>query len=130
MHPQPSLMSCQSFKVNEMAERYKQLLKTGMQYQKDCPVLLAASALLLDTQTQHVCAQLKLQSLVSKSISAVNVMLECFDPAGLTVLCHEEYWFRDLTDLAPRNRASYNVRKKSDLLPKKVVHLKREEMIN
>ncbi len=50
MHPQPSLMSCQSFKVNEMAERYKQLLKTGMQYQKDCPVLLAASALLLDTQ--------------------------------------------------------------------------------
>lgn len=79
-----------------MAERYKQLIKTGTQYQTDCPILLAASALLLDTQTQHVFAQLKLESTISKSMSAVCVELECFDPAGSVTLCCEEYWFRDL----------------------------------
>lgn len=80
-----------------MAERYRQLLKNDRQYQIDCPVMLAASALLLDTQTQRVLAQLKMQSIVSTSISAVCVVLECFDPAGSSVLCHEEFWFRDLT---------------------------------
>lgn len=79
-----------------MADRYKQLIKTGAQYQSDCPILLAASALLLDTQTQHVFAQLKLESIICKSISAVCVVLECFDPAGSGTLCCEEYWFRDL----------------------------------
>lgn len=80
-----------------MAERYRQLLKNDRQYQIDCPVMLAASALLLDTQTQRVLAQLKMQSIVSTSITAVCVVLECFDPAGSSVLCHEEFWFRDLT---------------------------------
>lgn len=79
-----------------MAERYKQLLKTGMQYQKDCPVLLSAAALLLDMQTQHVFAQLKLQSSIRETISAVCVALECYDPSGSTVTCHEEFWYRDL----------------------------------
>lgn len=80
-----------------MAERYRQLLKNDRQYQIDCPVMLAASALLLDTQTQRVLAQLKMQSIVSTSITAVCVVLECFDPAGSSVLCHEEFWFQDLT---------------------------------
>jgi tetratricopeptide (TPR) repeat protein len=79
-----------------MAERYKQLIKTGTQYQTNSPVILVASALLLDTYTQHVLAQLKLESITSKPIVAVSVVLECFDPAGSTVLCREEFWYRDL----------------------------------
>lgn len=58
--------------------------------------MIAASALLLDTQTQHVFAQLKIQSVVSKPIDAVCVEVEGFDPAGSSVLCNERFWFRDL----------------------------------
>ena len=66
-----------------MAERYKRLfLATENIYSKGSPVIILASALLKDTQTGNVLAQLKMKSISDKPIKAVSVNVFLLDTSG------------------------------------------------
>lgn len=66
-----------------MAERYTRLYAlTENLYQSGAPVMIAAGALLKDTQSGRVLAQLKLQSLSDKPIKAVKVNITPLDVVG------------------------------------------------
>lgn len=66
-----------------MAERYTRLFSlTENLYQSGAPLLVAAGALLKDTQTGRVLAQLKFQSLSDKPIKAVKVNITPLDVVG------------------------------------------------
>lgn len=66
-----------------MSERYSRLFSLPKNlYTEGSPVVIAAGALLKDNQTGRIIAQLKLQSISSKTIKAVKVKLALFDTAG------------------------------------------------
>lgn len=76
-----------------MADRYQRLFSLPKNiYAPGAPVMIAAGALLKDTQTGRVLAQLKLQCVSKKSIKAVKVLVSPLDtvnkPLGGDVL-HE-----------------------------------------
>lgn len=81
-----------------MAERYTKLFAlTENLYQSCSPVLLAAGALLKDTQTGRVLAQLKLQSLSDKPIKAAKVYITPIDVVGNELGEAVEHQYLDLT---------------------------------
>ena len=71
-----------------MAERYSRLwsLPEGL-YAQGAPLVIAAGALLRDSQTGQTLAQLKLRSISDKTISSVRVLVVGQDNIGME-LCH------------------------------------------
>lgn len=66
-----------------MAERYISLFKLSENlYAEGSPVLIAAGALLKDTQTNQILAQLKFQSVSKAKILALTAEFTCYDTAG------------------------------------------------
>ncbi len=79
-----------------MAERYSRLwsLPEGL-YAQGAPLVIAAGALLRDSQTGQTLAQLKLRSISPKTISSVRALIVGQDNIG-TELCREEHLYADL----------------------------------
>lgn len=81
-----------------MAERYQRCFTLPVNlYAPGAPVLIAAGALLLDTQTNGVLAQLKLQNLGAKPIKSVKVAVSPLDPAGRALGEPVAYQYLDLS---------------------------------
>ncbi len=81
-----------------MAERYQRCSTLPVNlYAPGAPVLVAAGALLLDTQTGGVLAQLKLQNLGAKPVKSVKVAVSPLDPAGRALGEPVTYQYLDLS---------------------------------
>ncbi len=81
-----------------MAERYQRCFTLPVNlYAPGAPVLVAAGALLLDTQTNGVLAQLKLQNIGAKPIKSVKVAVSPLDPAGRALGESVPYQYLDLS---------------------------------
>ena len=66
-----------------MAERYIQRFRlTPRQYTAAAPVVLAAGALLEDTQIPRLVAQLKFKSISPELLTALRVQVACLDETG------------------------------------------------
>lgn len=50
---------------------------------EDCPIVISAGALLKDTATEKMLAQLKLRNLSPRKVTAVQVKINAYDPAGV-----------------------------------------------
>ena len=79
-----------------MAERYSRLyhLPEGL-YTPGAPLVIAAGALLTDSQSGQIIAQLKMRSISSKTINAVKVLVTGLDSAGRPI-CQEEHVYAGL----------------------------------
>lgn len=72
-----------------MAERYLARCRLpGPQQSLDCPVLLAAGALLEDTQENRLVVQLKFRSLSTKTVSQLYVAVRCGDGEPTIFHCY------------------------------------------
>ncbi len=79
-----------------MAERYTRLFTLAQDlYVPGAPLVIAAGALLKDTQTGQVLAQLKLRSISDPVITAVNLQVIGYDMSK-TEICREEHQYLDL----------------------------------
>ena len=79
-----------------MAERYSQLyLLPEDLYTPGAPLVIAAGALLRDTLTGQLIAQLKLQSITGKTITAVKLFVAGLDGSDAE-LCREEHEYLNL----------------------------------
>lgn len=80
-----------------MAERYVSLFKLPENlYIEDSPVIIAAGALLKDTQSNQILAQLKFRSVSKQKILALTVEITCFDTAGRVVAEPFTYAYLDI----------------------------------
>lgn len=80
-----------------MSERYLKLFSLGENlYIPGSPVLIAAGALLKDTQTGRILGQLKLQSISDQSIKAATVALVPLDTVGNPLGEPVSYQYLDL----------------------------------
>lgn len=85
-----------------MSERYQRLYTLAKNlYATGSTVIIAAGALLKDTQTGKVLAQLKLKSLSGKSIKAVSVAITPFDTIGNPLGEAVAYQYLDLRVVRP-----------------------------
>ena len=79
-----------------MAERYTRLFTLPPDlYTVGSPLVIAAGALLKDTQTGRVLAQLKLRSVSDQPIRAVKLRVVGYDVSE-AILCREEHEYLDL----------------------------------
>ncbi len=79
-----------------MAERYTRLFTLPQDlYTAGSPLVIAAGALLKDTQTGRVLAQLKLRSISDQTIRAVKLRVIGYD-VSQEVLCRQEHQYLDL----------------------------------
>ena len=79
-----------------MAERYTRLFSLPQDlYAPGAPLVIAAGALLKDSQTGSVLAQLKLRSLSDITINAVKLQVIGYDMAKAEI-CREEHQYLDL----------------------------------
>ena len=79
-----------------MAERYTRLFTLSEDlYTPGAPLVIAAGALLKDTQTGQVLAQLKLRSISDQTITAVELQVIGYDMSK-TEICREEHQYLDL----------------------------------
>ena len=66
-----------------MSERFERLFSlTGNLYAESSPVIIAAGALLRDTETGRILAQLKFKSISPKPIKAIKVQISPLDTVG------------------------------------------------
>ena len=80
-----------------MAERYHRLFTLpGTLYSPGAPLLIAAGALLQDTQSGRLIAQLKLRNLDSRPIKALKVRITSQDTVGRTLGDATEHAYLDL----------------------------------
>ena len=67
-----------------MSKRYVRLFSLpenlGLE---DCPIVISAGALLKDTATEKILAQLKLRNLSPRKVTAVQIKINAYDPAGV-----------------------------------------------
>ncbi len=79
-----------------MAERYSKLYSLpGPLYAAGAPVIIAAGALLKDSQTGSVLCQLKFRNISSRSVSALKVRVHCYDMSE-ELVCRAEHQYLDL----------------------------------
>lgn len=80
-----------------MTNRFERLYQLPEnQYIKDSPIILAAGALLKDTETGSIIAQLKFQSVSVKLIKAVKVSLVAYDISGAEIQGVSDYQYLEL----------------------------------
>lgn len=78
-------------------DRYVSLWKSPLNlYCDNCPVLVAAGALLKDNQTGGILAQLKLKNLTDNAIKAVKVKIISLSVSGEEMPQTQEYQYLDL----------------------------------
>lgn len=83
-----------------MSERYTKLFSLEPNlYSEEVPVFISAGALSKDNQTGKVFIQLRLQNIDSKfrSMVALKVAINTYDPAGKELETQKEYQYLDLT---------------------------------
>ena len=79
-------------------DRYVSLWKSPLNlYCDNCPVLIAAGALLKDSQTGGILAQLKLKNLTDNAIKAVKVKIISLSVSGEEMPQTQEYQYLDLS---------------------------------
>ncbi len=82
-----------------MAERYLRIYthpETDL-YETGSPLLICTGALLKDTQTGRIIAQLKFRNIGAKRIKAVRVSVRAFDPFGTELEGIPEFQYLDLS---------------------------------
>lgn len=80
-----------------MSERFERLFSLPSNlYSEDSPVILTAGALLKDTQTGSIIAQLKFQSLSATPIKALKISINAYDVASKPITGVEDYQYLDL----------------------------------
>lgn len=80
-----------------MAERFSRLFLLDEEtYASGSPVLIAAGALLKDSVTDSIVAQLKFQNLSNQSVIAVKIKLRAYDVAGNEIPGVDDYQYLDL----------------------------------
>lgn len=80
-----------------MNDRFESLYKLENNlYIKDSPIIISAGALLKDTKTDSVIAQLKFQSITNKKIIALKITINAFDISGNFITGVEDYQYLDL----------------------------------
>lgn len=80
-----------------MSERYKKCFSTAENlYATDSPVVVAAGALLQDTQADKMLAQLKLQNISAKPVKAMLVSIQPQDTVGTPLGTTVDYQYLDL----------------------------------
>lgn len=82
-----------------MSERYTKLFSLEPSlYSEEVPVLISAGALSKDNQTDKVFIQLRLQNIDSKfrSMVALKVAINTYDPAGKVLETQKQYQYLDL----------------------------------
>jgi hypothetical protein len=85
-----------------MTERFEQLQKSASPvYKSGAPVIIAASALLKDTQTGGIIAQIKFQSIDNRTIAAVFADFRAKDISGAVLDGVADFQYLDLN--AKRN---------------------------
>ncbi|MDO4835335.1 MAG: DUF6273 domain-containing protein [Clostridia bacterium] len=82
-----------------MAERYTRLFTLTEKdlYCIDSPLLICAGALLKDSQTGKMIAQLKFRNICEKRITAIKVSIRAFDAFGTELEGIPEYQYLDLS---------------------------------
>ena len=81
-----------------MGERYSKLFTLPENlYTTGAPVVIAAGALLKDSQTGNVLAQLKLQNITSQTIKAATVQIFPMDTTGEAIAENTTYQYLDLS---------------------------------
>jgi hypothetical protein len=82
-----------------MAERYLRIytLPETDIYETGSPLLICAGAMLKDTQTGRIIAQLKFRNIGAKRIKAVRVSVRAFDPFGTELEGVPEFQYLDLS---------------------------------
>lgn len=79
-------------------DRYVSLWKSPLNlYCDNCPVLVAAGALLRDNQTGGILAQLKLKNISDKTVKAVKVKIISLSVSGEEMPLTQEYQYLDLS---------------------------------
>ena len=80
-----------------MSKRYVRLFSLpenlGLE---DCPIVISAGALLKDTTTGKVLAQLKLRNLAPRKVTAVQIKINAYDPAGVELGGVDTFSYLDL----------------------------------
>ena len=81
-----------------MSERYKRLFALPKHlYADGSPLLIEAGALLKDSQTGRILAQIKFKSISPKIIKAVKISIGAFDISGVKLRGIDEYQYLDLS---------------------------------
>lgn len=80
-----------------MSERYTRVFSLPeLLYSEGAPVIIMAGAILKDTQTNGVLAQLKLRSIADKTIKAATVRLSLFDTVNASLGKDIDFQYLDL----------------------------------
>ena len=80
-----------------MADRYQSLYRLQPNlYLEGCPVIIVAGALLKDTVTEKVLAQLKIRNLEEKNLIACKVAVRTFDSNGTELDGVSEFSYTDI----------------------------------
>ena len=81
-----------------MADRYQSLYRLQPNlYLEGCPVVIVAGALLKDTVTDKVLAQLKIRNLEEKNLIACKVAVRAFDSNGTELDGVSEFPYMDIS---------------------------------
>ena len=79
-----------------MAERFSRLFLLDEEtYASGSPVLIAAGALLKDSVTDSIVAQLRVQNLSTQSVMAAKIKLRAYDVAGNEIPGVDDYQYWD-----------------------------------
>lgn len=80
-----------------MADRFSRLFMLGKEiYSSGSPVIIAAGALLKDSVTDSIVAQLKFQNLFTQPVAAAKIKIRAYDIAGKEITGVDEYQYLDL----------------------------------
>lgn len=83
--------------VNDMAERFEKLfILPSNLYSEGSPIIISAGALLKDTETGKVIAQIKYHSISSTPIKALKIKVVAYDISGVELEGVDEYQYLDL----------------------------------
>ena len=83
-----------------MSERYERVFSTDADlYTEDSPVLISAGALLKDTQTGRMIAQLKFRNISDKAINYIKVRITQLDPTKTPVGNVVEFEYLDIHEI-------------------------------
>lgn len=79
-------------------ERYKRLYSMANSiYQENSPIVIVASALLLDTKENNVIAQIKFENIGTKEIIGLKISLDCLDIGEKHLEGIQEFQYLDLS---------------------------------
>ena len=109
-----------------MNDRFQILYKLDNNlYIKNSPIIISAGALLKDTKTDSIIAQLKFQSISNRKIIALKITIDAFDISGNSVTGIDEYQYLDLNI----NNGDFFGNNKAIIMPDRVTRIIKIEKI-